>query len=134
MKLRGPDGIVEVPLRGSRLLPDGTVQTEAGVFPVEIAADGNAVWVSWNGHTARFERVIGGSAGADREIRAPMTGTVIDVPAQVGQAVTAGVVLVILEAMKMEYRLEAALEGVVEEVLVGTGDQVELGQVLVRLA
>ena len=64
---------------------------------------------------------------------APMPGLVKAVFAEPGQAVAAGDRLAILEAMKMEHTLLAARDGVVAEVLVEAGAQVEAGAALIRL-
>ena len=48
-----------------------------------------------------------------------------------GDTVRAGEALVALEAMKMEHTVRAPHDGVVTEVLVAPGDQVETGAVLV---
>ena len=61
---------------------------------------------------------------------APMPGTVIRVLAGTGDAVTAGAALVVLEAMKMEHTVAAPVDGVVGEMHVAPGDQVETRQVL----
>ncbi len=66
-------------------------------------------------------------------IEAPMPGLVRSVDASVGQKVTKGDRLAVLEAMKMEHSLLAARDGLVAEVLVQAGDQVEAGAALVRL-
>jgi len=50
-----------------------------------------------------------------------------------GDEVTAGQVLVVVEAMKMENEIVAGHPGEVEAVEVGEGDQVSSGQALVRL-
>jgi len=52
----------------------------------------------------------------------------------VGQQVSAGDALVILEAMKMEQTLRASTAGVVETVLVKPGDVVAPGDTLVEIA
>jgi 3-methylcrotonyl-CoA carboxylase alpha subunit len=44
-----------------------------------------------------------------------------------------GQMLVVMEAMKMEYTLEADRDGRVEEVRMQTGQQAALGEVLVRV-
>lgn len=62
-----------------------------------------------------------------------MPGLVKSVHAEAGQAVRAGDRLAVLEAMKMEHKLTAARDGVVAEVLVAPGDQVEAGAALIRL-
>ena len=72
--------------------------------------------------------------GADpRQITAPMAATVAHVAAAAGQAVRAGQVLLIVEAMKMEHELRAAADGCVLEVRVRAGELVAEGDVLVRL-
>jgi propionyl-CoA carboxylase alpha chain len=48
-----------------------------------------------------------------------------------GDAVVAGQLLVVLEAMKMEHAVHAAAAGTVASVTVAEGDQVETGRVLV---
>ncbi|MEL7100200.1 MAG: biotin carboxylase N-terminal domain-containing protein [Pseudomonadota bacterium] len=66
-------------------------------------------------------------------IEAPMPGLVRAVFAKPGQAVAKGDRLALMEAMKMEHTLTAARDGVVAEVLVSDGDQVDAGAALVRL-
>ena len=56
---------------------------------------------------------------------APMPGKVISIRAEQGQSVTQGEALLILEAMKMEHAVSAPADGVVEQVLVKEGDQVD---------
>ena len=62
---------------------------------------------------------------------APMPGAVVAVSVEVGQAVVAGDQLVIVEAMKMEHRIQAPMDGVVAAVRVTVGQQVDAGDVLV---
>ncbi|MFD7153408.1 biotin carboxylase N-terminal domain-containing protein [Kribbella sp. NPDC059898] len=61
---------------------------------------------------------------------APMPGTVVRVGVQVGDVVTQGQPLVWLEAMKMEHLIAAPVDGVVGELKVTAGQQVEVGAVL----
>jgi pyruvate carboxylase subunit B len=65
-------------------------------------------------------------------LRAPMPGLVVRVVAEPGQRVAAGGGVVVLEAMKMENELKAAVEVVVRAVRVRPGEAVEKGQVLVE--
>lgn len=102
-----------------------------------IVRSGDAVWVSWAG---RQRRIVPESSSADvgrgveRELRAPMTGRVAKVAVAVGAKVAAGQTLVVLEAMKMEYRIAAPRDGIVESVGCRDGDRVDLGHVLASLA
>ncbi|MCI0817063.1 MAG: ATP-grasp domain-containing protein [Chloroflexi bacterium] len=61
---------------------------------------------------------------------APMPGRIVSVKVSAGQKVTAGEVLVIVEAMKMEHVITCAEDGIVTEVRVVADEQVEAGHVL----
>ncbi|KOS54740.1 acetyl/propionyl/methylcrotonyl-CoA carboxylase subunit alpha [Rhodococcus rhodochrous] len=61
---------------------------------------------------------------------APMPGSVIRIGAAVGDAVDAGQPVLWLEAMKMEHIVKAPTAGVLTELPVAVGTQVELGAVL----
>jgi len=63
-------------------------------------------------------------------IRAPMSGLVVSVPVESGQAVSAGEAIVILESMKMENELLAPRDGVIRAIRVAPGDKVAQGQIL----
>jgi len=76
----------------------------------------------------RFE--LPGSGLSSGGLVAPMPGKVIDLRVQVGQTVSAGETLLVLEAMKMEHPIKAPQDGVVVEVRVAAGDQVENGALL----
>jgi acetyl/propionyl-CoA carboxylase alpha subunit len=73
------------------------------------------------------------SAVAQGSLVAPMPGNVIRIGAQVGETVTAGRPLIWLEAMKMEHTITAPNDGVLTELNVQTGQQVEVGAVLARV-
>lgn len=64
---------------------------------------------------------------------APMPGSVLRIGAAVGDAVTAGQPLVWLEAMKMEHTITAPTDGVLAELNVAPGQQVDVGAILARV-
>ena len=74
-----------------------------------------------------------GSAVAQGSLVAPMPGNVIRLGAQVGDTVAAGQPLIWLEAMKMEHTITAPSDGVLTELNVDAGQQVEVGAVLARV-
>jgi propionyl-CoA carboxylase alpha chain len=76
--------------------------------------------------------VSASSGGAHGPI-APVPGRVVAVNVAIGQQVKAGDALVIMEAMKMEHRVEAPHDGVVSELFCVVGDQVDAHQVLVSI-
>jgi len=61
---------------------------------------------------------------------APMPGTVVRVEARLGEAVHAGQVLVVLEAMKMEHSVRTPHEGTLAQLNVSAGQAVDMGTVL----
>jgi propionyl-CoA carboxylase alpha chain len=61
---------------------------------------------------------------------APLPGSVTRVECHPGDRVVAGQTVVVLEAMKMEHAIVSGTDGVVLEVLVVAGDQVESGRLL----
>jgi pyruvate carboxylase subunit B len=83
-------------------------------------------------HIRSLVSQTGGGAGGG-VVKAPMPGLVVQVLVEVGQAVTAGQGLVVLEAMKMENQLKAPADGTVIAVTAVPGEPVEKGQVLVEL-
>ena len=71
--------------------------------------------------------------GDSREVRAIIPGVVVEVKARKGQKVTAGDVLIVLEAMKMYNDIEALIDGTITEILVSKGDKVAKGQLMIKL-
>ena len=82
---------------------------------------------------ARRRRVGQGQGGGSSVVEATMPGTVQAILVSVGDAVTLGQPLVLLEAMKMELRLTASQAGVIKEIPVQPGQLVGQGEVLVTL-
>jgi biotin carboxyl carrier protein len=64
---------------------------------------------------------------------APMPGSVVRIGAQIGDTVRAGQPVVWMEAMKMEHQITAPTDGVLAELAVTVGQQVDLGAVLARV-
>ena len=67
------------------------------------------------------------------ELRAPMSGKVLEIRADAGQEVIKGDILMILEAMKLEHRLLAPSSGSVKDIFVTVGDQVQSGERLISI-
>ena len=65
------------------------------------------------------------------QVKAPMPGSILAVKASVGQAVKAGDVLVVLEAMKMENDITAPCDGTIKEIVVTKGTTVNTDDVLI---
>jgi len=111
----------------------------------DTARDGDTVWLAREGRSRplrlrdratrlaeRLAAVDRGTLAAHPELRSPMPGTVVAVPVETGARVAAGDTVVVVEAMKMEHRLVAPVDGVVA-VHVGPGDLVRLDQLVARV-
>jgi len=73
------------------------------------------------------------AAVAHGSLLAPMPGSVLRIGATVGDSVSAGQPLVWLEAMKMEHTVTSPGDGVLAELNVEVGQQVDVGAVLARV-
>jgi 3-methylcrotonyl-CoA carboxylase alpha subunit len=102
----------DISLDGPRTLPPGS----AVVAPPPSA------------HSARA-----GSAYGNGSVSAPMPGKIVSVAVQSGEDVKLHDLLVVLEAMKMEHRIEAPVAGTVGAVHVVAGDVVAAGAPLVTI-
>ncbi len=64
------------------------------------------------------------------KVASPMPGTILDVKVQHGQAVKAGDVMFVLEAMKMENDIVAPADGVVKQIVTTKGSTVDTDEIL----
>ncbi len=115
----------------------GMAWVDATRMQARVAQSAGEVTVFW-GNGYRFQVIDpldqnASAAGDGNLIEAPMPGLVKAVYAKAGQVVATGDRLAVLEAMKMEHALLSVRDGVVGEVLVAAGDQVESGAALIRL-
>ena len=69
--------------------------------------------------------------GAGEAVNAPMPGTILKINVTQGQAIKAGTVLCVLEAMKMENEIMAPKDGTVTQVVTSKGATVNTGDALV---
>ncbi|WAC18312.1 pyruvate carboxylase [Luteolibacter sp. SL250] len=74
-----------------------------------------------------------GDPSSPTQACAPMPGMVTEVAVSAGQEVKAGDKLIVLEAMKMLTTVSASADGIVKEILVKKGDQVDSDDLLARL-
>lgn len=65
------------------------------------------------------------------EVRAPISGRVIDIPARKGYKVGRGQVIIVLEAMKMENEIKSPVTRWIKDIVVSKGQSVKAGDVLV---
>jgi biotin carboxyl carrier protein len=114
------------------------VRDGARLWRVFVSGPPNARRVCVDGVSALAEvvpagRPAGRARRQDFAATAPMPATVIEILVTVGQAVSAGDVLLTLEAMKMELPVRAPRSGSVTAVRCAVGDLVQPGVVLVDI-
>jgi 3-methylcrotonyl-CoA carboxylase alpha subunit len=100
------------------------------------ALDGETTWLGRDGHAWAVAEAapapLRGSraAAADGTVRSPMPGTVVAVHVSVGQDVSAGQPVLVVEAMKMEHTVTAPVDGTVTELTAKAGQQVRMDETL----
>ncbi len=104
-----------------------------------VSSDNAKRWVTVDGQTFVLTKSSGtrkgGHAGQHTagELIAPMPGQVRAVNVSEGDAVTKGQTLLVLEAMKMEIRVQAPRDSMVKKLFVQQGQTVEREQILIEL-
>jgi biotin carboxyl carrier protein len=104
-----------------------------------VSSDGVNRWVTVNGQTFVLTKSLGTRGGGHAshhvpgEMTAPMPGQVRAVNISEGDSVKKGQTLLVLEAMKMEIRVQAPRDGMVRKLLVRQGQTVEREQILIEI-
>lgn len=113
-------------IRGSRV--SGTVVRQGARFDVFVSGKGETL-------TLKDPLASAGQAEADHagSLTAPMPGKIIAIEVKAGEKVKRGQALLVMEAMKMEHTIVAGVDGVVENIYFGVGEQVAEGAVLISL-
>lgn len=98
------------------------------------------VWIHMNGRTFIYHdeaqqqmKKKGKQSAHTGDLIAPMPGKVTKILKQEGEAVSQGEVVVVMEAMKMEYTLKSDGSGKIKTVNCKVGEQVSLGKILVHI-
>ncbi len=123
--LRVEDGKLELLIGGRRVT-------------AYVSSENAKRWVTINGQTFVLTKSSGTgrkSSGHDHvsDLMAPMPGLVRSVNVSEGESVVKGQTLLVLEAMKMEIRIQAKNDGVVKKLFVKQGQTVEREQMLIEI-
>jgi 3-methylcrotonyl-CoA carboxylase alpha subunit len=129
-------------LRARRAGNGVTAQFDGSDFGGDVAESGGVFTVHYGGaaYELRFAdppsadaAAAHGGAGGDGRVTAPMPGKIVKIAVREGEEVAERALLIVLEAMKMEHRIEATVASTVKSVLVKEGDIVPGGASLVEL-
>lgn len=110
-----------------------TVAVDGQRFVVEVSEGGEVQSATAAPTAAASAPAAPAPKGPASPVAAPLAGNIVRIPVAEGAAVSAGDVVVILEAMKMETEVRASRDGVVARIAVGVGDAVSVGDTLLEL-
>jgi len=131
--------------------PTGTAKsaaptTDAGdeIYTVEVEGQRYTVTVTEGGELSGITAIGEGTSQVNASsqppvsggepVNAPLAGNVISIPVSVGDQVSAGDNIMVLEAMKMETNIAAPSDGQVTAINVREGDSITVGDVLLSIA
>jgi biotin carboxyl carrier protein len=96
-----------------------------------ILQEGDESFVIINGMAYNVSKSLSSAAATPlKELKAPISGQIIDVSAIPGKQVKRGELVIILEAMKMENQIRSLIKGRIKEIRVKKGQSVKSGDVL----
>ncbi len=105
-------------------------------YRLKLTALSGATFVAGAGLDAEITEGQGGAkkkAAGGGSLNAPMPGKIFKVIAQVGEKVTKGQTLLIMEAMKMEHAIKADKDGTLTKILFKEGELVQGGTLLAEI-
>ena len=101
----------------------------------KISINNNSYAVDIADHLDLLIKEMGFSIGNVKkvnEIKAPMPGLILDINVNVGDEVTEGDTILVLEAMKMENSITSPRDGIIKSIAVQKTDAVEKNQLLIE--
>lgn len=109
-------------------------------FNIFYAEDKDKKYVAVDGEyyviePEKSEKVKSGAVTAERSnsVVSPMPGLLVKIPVKIGDTVTAGTTLAIVEAMKMQNELRAPKDGIVKKINYKEGEQIDAFVPIVEL-
>ncbi len=117
------------------LKPAHTISEDEGIgiptqYNVEVDGDVFEVKIMPTGFMEIEETESGNFKPVEGAVPSPMQGMVIKLNVNVGDKVTQGSTIAVIEAMKMENDIQSEVDGTVEEIFVEPGDAVSIGDTL----
>lgn len=70
----------------------------------------------------------------ENSLNSPISGKVVSVKIKIGNKVKKGDVLLVIEAMKMEYIIRAPYNGIIKKINFKENDQIEIGQNTIEIS
>jgi len=128
------DGLARVSVNGTfyDVTIENAAEVTAGIPPEAVAVEGAVAPVKKPARSAvsLLNPAQAAFAAGEDALSAPLPGLILEVRVKVGDPVTSGQVVAIMEAMKMENNLIAQKDGVVSEIRVQKGTEVSTGDII----
>jgi 3-methylcrotonyl-CoA carboxylase alpha subunit len=120
---------------------EGRLTVDGSSEPIAYVVEGDTVHIHLRGRSYAVRYVdplvalaVEADTAGHHIARAPMPGVVVSVKATVGERVTAGTVVAVIESMKLETAIRAAQDGIVEKVHVRPGESFDRDAALVTFS
>jgi len=117
-------------------------EVDSGIYTVEVEGKSYMVRVSEGGDISQLAELSESKPSAEApatsgeiiEVAAPLAGNVFRVAVDIGDNISEGEIILVLEAMKMETEIRSTSTGIVTQIFVASGDAVKVGDVLLTLS
>ncbi|WP_439102189.1 sodium-extruding oxaloacetate decarboxylase subunit alpha [Congregibacter sp.] len=137
----GTEPAPEEPPKAAAPIPATSGVGDSGVYTVAVNGQRFVVEVTDGGDLGEVQAAPQESTPAAtppptanaEAVNAPLAGNIVSLAVAVGDGVSAGDVVVILEAMKMETEVRAPKDGTVTALVVSAGDAVAVGDTLLEM-
>ncbi len=108
------------------------------IYKCSVAKDGNIRFIHLDGHDYELKRVTDLTEDFEETeeeggLTSPMPGRIIKLMVKPGDKILKGQELLVIEAMKMENKISAPFDGVIEDIFYEIGDQVEANVPLMEI-
>ena len=111
------------------------LETDQGIKKIYYYKTSKGTWITEQGRTffVKSKKLSTSQEASEGDVVAPMSGAIIAVEVSEGDSVKEGQDLIVMTAMKMEYRLKAPKDGIIKSVKCQLNDLVDIDSILVSM-
>ena len=133
VNIDGNDYIVEISINED--LKISSVKVDGEIIDIESISEISEKEIINNNISTNIvsEKTNNASTTMPDDIIAPMAGTVLKIEKNVGDTVSQGDLLIVMESMKMEQMIKSDYDGSIDSIEVSVNDQVLAGQLLIKI-
>jgi biotin carboxyl carrier protein len=113
-----------------KIVDQDTITISGKQFNLDFVEEGEHSLMIVNGMTYAVSKSIS-DVIASKELKAPISGQIVEVSVSDANEVNRGQALIVLEAMKMENQIKSPIKGRIKEIKVKKGQFVRTGEILI---